>query len=116
MPLPVGLDKVTLTGKYATPEGSPVAGTVEFVGPTWVVDTGNNIVFTTSETVTLDATGAFSVSLVATDAIGVVPNPFTYQVVERLSGISKAHRYTISLPKVNPTVDISDIINISDFQ
>lgn len=113
MSLPVGLDKVTLTGKYQTVDGTACTGSIRFEGPSWVVDTGNNIVFTTSESVTL-VNGAFSVQLVATDATGVVPNPFTYSVVENLDG-QRPHRYTISLPKANPTVDISDLINIADF-
>ncbi len=114
MPLPVGLDKVTLTGKYHTVHGDPLSGTVKFEGPTWLVDTGNNIVFTADDTVTLDASGSFSVQLVATDATGVAPNPFTYSVVEYIQGM-RPHRYRIALPKINPTVDISDLINIADF-
>lgn len=113
MPLPGGLDKVTVTGKYETPDGTPLEGTVKFVGPSWVVDTDNNIVFTTSASVTL-VNGAFSVQLVATDATGVVPNPFLYSVVEYI-GEERPHRYYVSLPKANPTVDISDLIDISDF-
>lgn len=115
MPLPVGLDKVTLTGKYQTVDGSPLSGTVTFEGPNWVVDVNNNLVFTSSETVTLDASGAFSIILVATDATGVVPNPFLYSVSEDISGMRGRHRYSISLPKINPTADISDLINIADF-
>lgn len=114
MPLPPGLDTVTLTGTYETVLGEPASGTIKFEGPTWVVDTVNDIVFTASETVTLDANGAFSVELVATDATGTVPTPFTYSVVEYIEGV-RPHRYTIALPKANPTVDISDLINIADF-
>ena len=114
MTLPVGLDKVTLTGKYQDVHGDPLSGTVTIEGPTWIVDTVNNIVFTYCETQTLDLNGSFSVDLVATDATGVVPNPFTYSVVERINGM-RTHRYTISLPKINPTADISDLINIADF-
>lgn len=113
MSLPGGLDKVTLTGKYNDVLGNPLSGTVRFEGPTWLVDSSNNIVFTSNETVTL-VNGSFSVQLVATDATGVVPNPFTYQVVELIEGM-RPHRYTISLPKANATVDISDLINIADF-
>jgi len=114
MPLPPGLDTVTLTGKYETVDGSPLSGTVTFEGPSWVVDTTNNIVFTARESVTLDSNGSFSVELVATDATGIVPNPFTYSVLEVLEGM-RPHRYTIALPKVNPIADISDLINIADF-
>lgn len=113
MPLPVGLDTVTLTGTYQDVLGNPLSGFVRFEGPTWIVDTTNNIVFTADETVTL-VNGAFSVELVATDATGIVPNPFTYQVVELIEGM-RPHRYRISLPKINPTADISDLINIADF-
>lgn len=115
MPLPAGLDKVTVTGRYECPRGTPKSGTIEFIGPNWISDTINNRVYTGQTTVTLDANGAFSVELVATNATGVVPNPFTYQVVERISGQRGAHRYTISLPKENPSVDIADVINITDF-
>jgi hypothetical protein len=113
MPLPVGLDKVTLTGTYQAVDGTPLTGTVTFEGPSWVVDTSNNLVFTVNKTVTL-SNGSFSVILVATDATGVVPNPFTYSVVENIEG-QRTHRYTISLPKINPTADISDLISITDF-
>lgn len=113
MPLPSGVDKVTVTGTYLDTLGNPLSGTVRFEGPTWIVDLTNNVVVTASESVTL-VNGAFSVQLVATDATGVVPNPFTYQVAELLDDM-RPHRYTISLPKANPTVDISDLINIADF-
>jgi len=113
MPLPIGLDKVTLTGTYLDTLGNPLTGTVRFEGPTWLVDTTNNVVITANESVTL-TNGAFSVQLVATDATGVVPNPFTYSVVENIDGM-RPHRYTISLPKANPTADVSDLINIADF-
>lgn len=114
MPLPSGVDKVTLNGQYLDTLGNPLSGTVRFEGPTWLVDLTNDVVITANESVTLDSNGEFSVQLVATDATGVVPNPFTYSVVELLEGM-RPHRYTISLPKANPTVDISDLINIADF-
>ena len=115
MPLPIGLDKVTLTGTYEDYSGNPLSGTVRIEGPTWLVDSVNDIVFENpAQTITLDNTGSFSVDLVATDATGVTPTGFLYQVIENV-GVTRQHRYYISLPKVNPTVDISELINISDF-
>lgn len=113
MPLPVGLDTVTLTGTYQDVLGNPLSGVIRIEGPTWLVDTTNDLVFTANETVTL-VNGTFSVELPATDATGIVPNPFTYQVVEIIEGM-RPHRYRISLPKSSPTADISDLINIADF-
>lgn len=113
VPLPVGLDTVTLTGTYQDVLGNPLSGFIRFEGPTWLVDTTNDIVFTSNEVVQL-VNGSFSVELAATDATGVIPSPFTYQVIEVIEGM-RPHRYRISLPKSNPTADISDLINIADF-
>lgn len=111
MPLPAGVDKVTVTGTFLDPFGNPISGTITFEGPTHLVDITNNVIITSSETVTL-VNGSFSVELVATDATGVIPNPFVYRVSQNFEGM-RPYWYNIALPKANPSVDLSDLITLN---
>ncbi|MFF7234393.1 hypothetical protein [Streptomyces sioyaensis] len=59
--------------------------------------------------VPLDATGAFEVTLPATDAPGMNPSGWSYSVAEQFAGVTQNRVYQILLPAESPNVDIADL-------
>ncbi|MEU5136686.1 hypothetical protein [Streptomyces californicus] len=57
----------------------------------------------------LDAQGAFTVTLPATDAPGMNPTGWSYSVAEQLAGVQMNRVYQVLLPAETPAVDIADI-------
>lgn len=103
------LPMVTLTGHYETAGATPISGTVTFTPSTALQSSSNSMIIQTETvTATLDGTGAFSVTLLATDASGVAPTGWTYQVVEQFTG-GIGRTYSIQLPQANSPVDLSAI-------
>jgi hypothetical protein len=110
------LPMVTLTGHYQTANGSPETGTVTITPSTTLQSSSNNLIIQSGPvTATLDGTGSFSLSLVATDASAVSPTGWTYTVVERLgSQLAPVGRtYSILLPQADSPVDLSSISPVS---
>jgi hypothetical protein len=108
MTMPAGIATVTLTGRYVRPDGTPFAGTVTFASPDYVRIPGADTTAGGSVTVTLDANGAFSVVLIATDNTDARPINFTYTVTETLTGVA-SRTYYIALPQATGTVNLADI-------
>ncbi|MFB7312998.1 SGNH/GDSL hydrolase family protein [Streptomyces sp. NPDC056192] len=108
MPMPAGIDTVTLTGRYVHPDGAPFAGKVTFSTPALLTLSGADTIAAGTATVNLDASGQFSVILVATDNADMQPTGWAYQVTEQLTGIA-ARVYSILLPSANSPVDLADI-------
>ena len=57
----------TVKGKYLTSQGIPGRGTVTFTPTTTVYDADDAVALDSPITVTLDATGSFSIDLPTTD-------------------------------------------------
>lgn len=107
MALPGNLSLVTVTGTYIDIAGNPIAGQVKFT-PRAVLKnvTANVILINSTITVTLNASGAFSQQLVATDDVDASPLNFTYRVEEAFIG---GRTYDILLPSAGATVDLADV-------
>lgn len=106
MALPVNLSTVTVTGRYIDVLGNPISGQVKFTPRAALTDTvANTIIINSTITVTLDASGEFSVTLVATDDTDALPVDFTYRVEEAFIG---GRTYDITLPASPSTVDLAD--------
>ena len=110
MPLPAGVETVTVTsGEPMTlPDGTPLQGRLIFAGPGLVTIGEDDLVVVGAAEVPL-VNGEFSVELVATDATGMDPTGWTYQVRAILTNATGWVRY-ISLPKAAPTVVLTDIL------
>lgn len=108
MTMPAGIATVTLTGRYLRPDGTPLKGTVTIAAPSLVTLPGADTISAGSASVTLDATGAFSVLLIATDQMDMQPTDWAYQVSEKFTDIA-ARTYAIRLPSAVPIVSIADI-------
>jgi hypothetical protein len=106
MPLPGNLTTVTVTGKYLDASGSPVRGSVTFTLDTPLLNAGaSTYIIETEYTVALDAQGAFSVALPATNDVDVTPTGWTWTLTPNFDG---ADPLTFALPtNLGPSVDIT---------
>ena len=113
MALPSGLTTVTLTGDFS--DGSttdfPPGGTITFT-PSKALNVqasgGDVVIEPETITVPISSSGTFSVVLAATDSPQITNQPFTYTVVEHLSG-SPSRTYSISLPHATSPVDLTSV-------
>ena len=102
----MALNSVTLTG--SVPGGSGAEAT--FTQSAWLTDsTDNELIPPISRSVTLDANGKFSISLLATDNAALLPAGWTWSVV--ISGINVASLgFSFFLPfSGGATQDIADL-------
>lgn len=106
--IPIGVATVTLTGRYIRPDGTPLTGSITFEPPAFLTLSGVDTISTGAATVELDETGAFTITLIATDDPGTDPTGWTYAVTERLHQVS-GRTYPLQLPAATPTVDLADI-------
>ncbi|MEV7902166.1 hypothetical protein [Streptomyces anulatus] len=112
--MPDGIPSTRLTGRYLAPDGSPLVGTVSFAPPSVLTLPGSDTFAATPAKVTLDDHGSFSVTLIATDAPGMSPSHWAYQVTEKLKGIPR-RVYHIALPASALPVDLADIAPINPY-
>lgn len=76
-----------VTGNYVTASGSPASGRVIFTPTSRVIDENNAVIVEDSITATLDANGAFSISLPTTDNAALNPVGWAYEVSVRIHGL-----------------------------
>jgi hypothetical protein len=107
--LPEGIPTVRVTGRYLSPDGTPLAGQVVFRAPSLVTFPDSDVILGGPVTAALDAQGAFAVTLPATDAPDMNPSGWSYSVAEQLVGVANGRTYQILLPQETPAVDIADI-------
>ncbi|WP_218924346.1 collagen-like protein [Streptomyces sp. f51] len=77
--------------------------------PTLVTFGAHDVILGGPVSAPLDSTGAFEVVLPATDAPGMNPSGWSYQVAEQLTGVPANRIYQILLPSETPEVDLADI-------
>lgn len=115
MPLPAGLDGVTVTAKRVYVNGAPASGYIEFAPEPAALSSPAQNVFL-GGAVTLTFTGASvdeqSILLLATDSVGVSPTGWSYRVRERWNG-APWRDYSISLPAALPAVNLADVAPVS---
>ncbi|MFE1071006.1 hypothetical protein ACFW5W_07220 [Streptomyces sp. NPDC058783] len=109
--LPDGIPTVTVTGRYLSlnDDGQPLTGQVIFRAPSLITFPDYDVILGGPVTAPLDASGAFRVELPATDAPGMNPSGWSYQVAEQLAGVPMNRVYSVLLPSDVPAVDIADI-------
>lgn len=108
MTMPAGIATVTLTGRYIHPDGTAIAGKVTITAPSLITLSGADTVAAGAVVATLDASGSFSVVLVATDNAAMQPTGWAYNVSEALTSFTPRN-YSIMLPQATPVVALADI-------
>jgi hypothetical protein len=109
MPLPAGIQTVTLVGTYPHPDGTPMRGTVSVTPrPGKIVAASSGVTVQGPVVRDLDATGSFTMTVVATDSDGINPTGFTYDVTLHFID-APGDAFPISLPKAAPTVSLNAI-------
>ena len=109
MALTANLTTITITGSYVDVTGAAIAGQVTFTPRAILKDSvANQIIIPNTVYVTLNAQGAFSVILPATDDTSVSPTNFTYLVEE---AFPNGATYDITVPQgsVGGTIDLADL-------
>ncbi|MFE3586805.1 phage tail protein [Streptomyces niveus] len=107
--LPEGIPTVRVTGRFLFPDGRPLSGQVSFRAPSLITFGAYDVILGGPVVASLDATGAFEVVLPATDAPGMNPSDWSYQVAEQLTGVPINRVYQVLLPADTPEVDLADI-------
>lgn len=103
----MSLTTVTVTGKWRLPDATIPSGTVRFAPSVAFQNTDDDTFVVNSVEATLDASGAISVELYATDDADTTPENAQYVVTERIAGATRI--YNVEIPSANPTVDLADL-------
>lgn len=109
MAIPSGIATVVVSGRYIRPDGTPLVGSITFEPPVHLMFPTADAISVGPATAALDANGAFTITLIATDVPGMQPQDWTYTVVERLYQTT-GRTYHIALPAATPAVDLADIV------
>lgn len=113
MPLPAGVESVTLTAGangLTNPDGTPAAGTVTLTPSVdRVTSSVHGLIVLGPVNATLSASGTVTLGpVLATDADDFTPSGWTYRVDENLTG-QPPRSYSISLPAATPSVALPDV-------
>lgn len=102
------INTVTVTGKFLAPDGvTPLGGVVKFYVPAMVSLPDNDLFVDGVSNNTLDASGSFTATLIATDNSNINPSGWYYEVVEKTT--ARTRRYSIALPSSPSVVNLADI-------
>ena len=106
MALPASLSTITITGSYVDYSGTAITGQITFTLGDVLRSGIDNVMVAPSTVVVPLVAGSFSVTLPATNDPDIIPNPYTYTVVESFVG---GRTYTISVPFNGGSLDLADI-------
>ncbi|WP_367140426.1 MULTISPECIES: hypothetical protein [Streptomyces] len=108
-PLPLSIPTVRVHGRYRGLDGRGLSGTVTFTAPGLLTFPASDLFIAGPVVATLDESGAFSVTLPATDAPDMNPRDWAYTVKVNLAGVVGALPFALLLPKNVPDVDLADV-------
>ncbi|KOU62061.1 hypothetical protein ADK57_25850 [Streptomyces sp. MMG1533] len=115
MAFPSGASTITLTGTFPVPvAGTARTGRVVLTPSARLVDSTQQAIYSGGGSITLDADGKFSVTLLCTNDTDVQPAGWRWRVDEQPSGGTRAI-YWIDLPStLGATVDLSTLAPVSE--
>ena len=110
MTLPIDVNTVTVTGTYLDDDGIPAEGALIFTPSVATLrDPAHDTIIKLRQTrVDLDATGSFSIPLIATDDPDLIPEGWHYDVTERIVGTPQ-RVWLLQLPHTLTSIDIADV-------
>ncbi|GAU67694.1 hypothetical protein SSP35_05_02610 [Streptomyces sp. NBRC 110611] len=107
--LPDAIPVVTVTGRFLSPDGRPLSGSVTFRAPAQLTFPDADVILGGPVVAALDAQGQITATLPATDAPHMDPAGWSYTVTEQLAGIPNGRSYQVLLPAEAPHVDLAGI-------
>jgi hypothetical protein len=113
VPFPSGATTITVTINRPIPAGGTGnSGRVVFTPSAVLVDSTHKAIYSGSGPAILDANGTASIQLLTTDASGVLPTGWRWQVDEQLPGARRT--YYVDIPStLGATVDLSQLSPVS---
>lgn len=106
---------ITVNGTLKKVDGTPEKGHIVFQAPTNVLSsTDATVIVPSYKVVTLDASGAFSVSLPASNDPSWNPNNWTYRVSEQLTSGKRDYRTIVPYDAVGGQFDYPDLVPAID--
>ncbi|MFP3986895.1 hypothetical protein U9R90_05210 [Streptomyces sp. E11-3] len=114
MAFPVGATTITVTGTLPIPAGGAAhTGRVVFTPSTVLVDSTHQAIYSGAGPAALDASGQFSIDLLATDDTDVQPAGWRWRVDEQPTG-GQRRTYWVDLPSsLGATIDLSELAPVS---
>lgn len=103
----MSLTTVTVTGKWARPDGTVPTGRVTFSPTSAMQNAGDDQFVVSAVEAALDAQGEISVDLYATDDADTSPADATYTVTEWIDGTKR--QYEVEINAAAGTVDLADL-------
>lgn len=116
MPLPDGVQTVTVVDDRAHPDGGPMRGKVIFRPRVRTVTSTEHGVIVMGDAVGEWVNGTLSVELLAGDADDFTPTGWTYQVIERPYGAASDSYDILLAASLGPTVNLADLAPTSPEQ
>lgn len=107
--LPESIPTVTVSGRFLSPNGRPLSGSVTFRAPAQITFPDADVILGGPVVAQLDAQGQISATLPATNAPDMDPAGWSYTVAEQLVGIPAGRSYNVLLPAEQPLVGLADI-------
>lgn len=108
MPAPANWTSVPVSGTYVAPDGTPATGTVTFTNSLYLRDADlDYVVVPKPVQVTLNGSGSFTTSLMATDDPDIDPT-FYYLVTEVVNGVTTSFQLLVPYQTVG-TLQLSDV-------
>jgi hypothetical protein len=117
MPLPAGLETVTVSGQVTRPgtgtSPEPLVGRIVFTPDVpQIVKVSTGAIIMGTVTAEPDAAGNFQAVLLAPDATGINPTGWSYRVDIDFNGLADPEAFHISLTKTVPAVQLASRIPI----
>lgn len=111
--LPDDIETVTVTGTYLHPDGTPMQGSVTLTPrPGVIVSAADGTAVQGEASARLDGDGEFTLIVVATDADGINPTGFTYDVMISFYD-ARNGAFDIALPAAAPEVSLPAITPVT---
>ncbi len=108
--------QVTVSGTLKDAEGNNLSGTVTFTPTTPFYDATGNLIVGTAPVIATLASGAFSITLYATDDAGTSPDGATYTITEALTGADGSaisRTYRAEIPSAAATLRYEDLVAVT---
>lgn len=105
MPLPAGLNLVTITGGVRRSDGTPAIGQVEFALPAPLLDSHDQLILGTAPIVGPLVNGQVNMQVPANDTAGVSPAGWAYAVTIRTDGLFVTFQAVVPSSPASITID-----------